>query len=379
MPARYLSAVTDLRRVGRKLALSLASALGFFALLELGLRAFGFSYPPYDPPIVLWDSENDRELASASGLHRADPRQLWETRPDALVKDGDPERINAAGFRGPERARERTSGVLRVATLGDSSTFGLGVAYGDTYSARLEALLVERGRPAEVLDFGVIGYTVRQGIERFAARAAPYRPDVVVAAFGAVNEHFASKMGRDEEKIARAAARDTQSARCWRWAREEIRALALLARAADEMRGGRAAIRQRWFERWQGQLQLEATMGQVDWPGERRVSPAEMEEFLGRLRTAVEAAGAELVVVLMPRDLAYERANPVLEQYTAAVRHFALGAGVELVDAYSAFRAGAPTLFLPGDVVHPSPEGHALIARGLADRIEALAPAGASR
>jgi lysophospholipase L1-like esterase len=144
------------------------------------------------------------------------------------------------------------------------------------------------------------------------------------------------------------------------------------------MRGGRAAIRQRWFERWQGQMQLEATMGQVDWPGERRVSPAEMEEFLGRLRTAVEASGAELVVVLMPRDLEYERANPVLEQYTAAVRNFADSAGVELVDAHAAFRAGAPTLFLAGDVVHPSPEGHALIARGLADRIEALAPAGAS-
>src|SRR5262249_11976745 len=126
--------------------------------------------------------------------------------PDDLK--GEPEYVNAEGFRGPSIPLAREPGTLRVATLGDSTTYGVGVTFADTFSARLQELLRARGTRADVLDGGVDGFTLAQGLERYRERVRPYRPDVVVATFGSVNEHFAAQDGlSDGEKIRRSIER----------------------------------------------------------------------------------------------------------------------------------------------------------------------------
>lgn len=50
---------------------------------------------------------------------------------------------NEFGFRGPNRALDKPDGVFRILVLGDSYTYGLGVANDETYCRVLENLLNE--------------------------------------------------------------------------------------------------------------------------------------------------------------------------------------------------------------------------------------------
>src|SRR5687768_5026314 len=120
-------------RIQKGLTLSLLSLVGVLAvlgILEVVLRARGFDFPPAEEPIAIWNPDEDRDLRLGLGLHRSVPRQLWEPRPDALIPPAwtrEPERVNESAYRGPERAEPKPAGTLRIATLGDSSTFGYAV------------------------------------------------------------------------------------------------------------------------------------------------------------------------------------------------------------------------------------------------------------
>src|SRR5262245_33987379 len=158
-------------RLRSRIAVSVASAVFVFGALELVLRIAGFVYPPHDDPLAIvntaWNPELARDIASPDGAHRPSARQLWEPRPGAELPRLDGERINDAGYRGPLVPEERTPGVLRVATLGDSSCFGTFLPYADGYSAQLARMLGDAGVPSEVLCFGVIGHSARAGLERY--------------------------------------------------------------------------------------------------------------------------------------------------------------------------------------------------------------------
>lgn len=360
--------------LARRLALSAASLVLGVALVEVGLRAAGFRHAPFEPPLIRWDAPNDRELASAAGLHEAQARELWAPRPGARVSAQSEETINAEGYRGPLRARSKPAGTRRVAVLGDSSTFGMNVAYEETYCARLEALLAP---DVEVLDFGVIGTTARQGLERYERLAREFEPEVVVAAYGAINEHFAAKLGGDEEKIARSRALADETPSFAQRLRAHSRFAHLAAFVAGGFGSEQKRLHRAWQQRWKQNFELEERAGFDDFPGERRVSPQEFEELLGRWRSSVAADGARLVLISMPRRASMELERPVLARYTERVLAFASASGTPLYDARADFADPARSaherdqLFLPNDPVHPSPSGHECIARALAPLVRA--------
>jgi hypothetical protein len=99
----------------RKLALALVSVGLALGLLELGLRAGSFAYPPVREPIILWDPAADAQLSDSGGLHQASARQLWEPRPLAAVPWGaaQGEHIAEDSRRGPARELQRAAGALR--------------------------------------------------------------------------------------------------------------------------------------------------------------------------------------------------------------------------------------------------------------------------
>lgn len=73
---------------------------------------------------------------------------------------------------------------LRILTLGDSCTFGVGVNDEETWPAQLQKLFDETGIPVEVINAGVPGYTAFQGklfLEKFGLKM---QPDLVIASFG---------------------------------------------------------------------------------------------------------------------------------------------------------------------------------------------------
>lgn len=113
-----------------------------------------------------------------------DHRLHWALRPDAdLEFMGARVRTDEHGFR---RGSARATGRL-VLSLGDSTTFGWGVADEETYSAQLEERLAARNASSEswrVVNAGVPGYSSYQ-VRLVAERLIPeLRPDVVVVCVG---------------------------------------------------------------------------------------------------------------------------------------------------------------------------------------------------
>jgi lysophospholipase L1-like esterase len=358
----------------RKRLLVLGGVALFLVLLEAGLRAFHFERPLAETPITVWTPDRDPLLATKDYLFMPDNRALWTLRPGAAIQstgdaDGaEQERINLAGYRGPLLPFEKTRGVVRILVLGDSTAFGVGVRYADTFSAALVALLADQGVTAEVIDGGVGGYTVRQGIERYREMRRNLRPDLVIAAFGTVNEYKHALGYSDDDKIAELDKRKGGLAGFFRRVHRHLRVAQLATwlrhkHAVDEVMAASDEARRR-------EPELSIEDGQTDWKGTRRVSLGEFRVFISELRRDVGAAGARLILVAMPRSKVVEDKNPVLLQYTRAVLSSAIEADVQVLDAHARFAqiaaddADEKRLLL--DPWHPTPLGHKLIAQWLA-------------
>jgi len=362
----------------KKLGFALGIPLGLLVATELGLRLAGFEHPAVEyAQLVLWNPAQDVAMRGADDLHAPDAYTLWAPRAGGAVYWSEVgERVNGEGYRGPLHDAAHPDGALRIVTLGDSSTFGLGVEYEETYSAQLEAALVARGQAAEVLDFGTVGFTIAQGVERYRQRARHFHADVVVAAFGAVNEHWPVEDSNDADKLAWLHAQSSSWHRFAKRARRELRiahAVAWLRLRAD---GGMQARHERYVRPKDAQAAIADRSGAADWEGMRRVTPTEYQEDLAVLRRAVEADGARLVLVAMPRRPIVEGERPVLLDYTRTTREFATEHELGLCDAHALFRSapeglGPDQLFRSEgehkDHWHPSARGHELIAHCLAD------------
>jgi lysophospholipase L1-like esterase len=109
------------------------------------------------------------------------PYKLFELRRNWVSPDGRI-RHNALGFRGPEFAPAKTPGRLRVVCMGESSTYGSGVADDETYPARLQGHLARllAPRDVEVINAGVLGYTSAENVLHGLFDVAPLAPDLVV-------------------------------------------------------------------------------------------------------------------------------------------------------------------------------------------------------
>src|SRR5580765_286284 len=212
-------------RVVRVIGKSVATTLIFFVLVELALRgvyAGRNAFVTYVPlPYVVGDDYGpippwlDNLL-----ILRPDPALIWRNISNArrnyvdiftpVWRDSDrlallrrfapwlpkPFRanpvwriaLNSEGFRTPPFDAATRPGVLRIACIGDSWTFGMNVEQNQTYPARLEALLNARPpigiRGVDVMNFGVLGYTSFQGLQLLKTRVLALHPDIVVVGFG---------------------------------------------------------------------------------------------------------------------------------------------------------------------------------------------------
>ncbi len=93
--------------------------------------------------------------------------------------------MNAAGYRGPLHGTEREPNTFRVAVLGDSFTFGWGVAEQEAWPALLQARLAAElpGLSVEVLNFGVPGYNTWLQLLHWQRVVSRYRPDAVLLGY----------------------------------------------------------------------------------------------------------------------------------------------------------------------------------------------------
>ena len=358
-----------------RLAVTLAT-LAVFPLLEMGLRLANFEYAAPSEPLAIWNPREDRAMRFGRGMFTTAPRQLWVPRPGARVAWGEGERINAGGFRGPLREPGEHPGVLRVLVLGESCTFGYGVPYAETFSSRLEEILRERGRKIEVLNGGVIGHTVRQGLERYRAMGRDYRPDFVVAAFGEVNEHFTAGGPADVVKIELPLEPTSPWIDAVRFVRANVRIAHLVASLADGLSEERRRERDLEFERLSHEQSLREHMGEIEWKGQRRVPLEDFDAAMVALANDVRGDSGKFLALSLPRRRDAEENAPVLPLYTRRLEALAARENLALADGYRAFRdaeaKGVPESELFRDTWHLTARGHELIASTLAARIESM-------
>lgn len=147
-----------------RLALAVVVVLGVVAgALELGLRAAG------------------ARPRAAAGLSPVVPDAWTGFRPRPGVSGDEAAVTNDLGMRAPRSyALARPPDALRVAVLGSSVVFGMGTPLADTIPALVERDLQAAGHRAEVLNFGVNGYTIVNVSALLQAYVHQFRPDAAV-------------------------------------------------------------------------------------------------------------------------------------------------------------------------------------------------------
>jgi lysophospholipase L1-like esterase len=130
------------------------------------------------------------------------PNEIKTLR-DTKTLETFPVRINAQGFRGDDFAVRKDPGVVRVLTLGASSTFGYGSRDHETYPHVLEEILNQRSGgqpPFEVINFAIPHATMDNIVAMFLAEGVELEPDVVTLYSGvndsAISEEARGPLGR---------------------------------------------------------------------------------------------------------------------------------------------------------------------------------------
>ena len=345
--------------------LGLAAAIG---AAEWGLRRGGYEYTRLAQRLLQVKGDIDQTIAPQADLYRFDAHELWSPRPGALLPWTNGERINADGYRGPQLDVERKKGVLRIAHLGGAATFGVGVRYEDTYPALSTRLISERAMPAECLDAGVEGFTVRQCLERYRDLVRPYRPHVVVLSVGfAVCYRQATEGWTDDQRI-RAAHEMERSPDQLSEDLPKLRVLQFGRWVADALDGRYWSERDFEFQ----QMRLAPASGDLDWPGARRVPIDDYYHSLSLLLQETRQDGAHLVLISIPPGPSVP-IPPVNDVYQQVVNNFADQEKLILLDGRNAYlealRDDIPKEDLFQADQYPSECGHLQLAEALADVI----------
>ncbi|HYN83961.1 MAG TPA: SGNH/GDSL hydrolase family protein [Pyrinomonadaceae bacterium] len=161
------------RRV--KVLVVAASVAFALAVAEVALRAAGYSYP------VFYTTDPTRGYALKPGME------------GRYTKEGASHvRVNSAGLRDREHAREKPPDTLRVAVVGDSYAEALQVEQHEAFWSVAEKLLRDcpalAGREVEFINFGVSGYGTAQELITLREHVWPYAPDIVLLAFTTNND-----------------------------------------------------------------------------------------------------------------------------------------------------------------------------------------------
>ena len=155
-------------------ALLVAVCLAFTAAFtEVAVRLVADDGMQFD--LEMWKYARDVKVVSADPLigHEHGPGRK------AVLMGAEVE-TNSKGQRDREIPYERTSGVLRVAMVGDSLTEGWGVPFESTFSKRIERLYEKAGAKAEVVNLGVGNWNTVQEVQHFLTKGYKYSPDIVV-------------------------------------------------------------------------------------------------------------------------------------------------------------------------------------------------------
>lgn len=310
-----------------KLLLALASTLIGILLCELALRLSGDAI--YEPPLYPGEVEPVRD-------ETFDPLLGWKLPPDAGLAETSDEysvtyRSNRQGFRSRRDFALGAPG-RRIAMLGDSYTFGSGVADDETFAARLESMLDD----TRVDNFGIGAWGVDQMWLALRHVALPLGPDLVIVSF----------IRNDLDRSLSSYRKD----HVWRWKPAFRLADGELVPMTVENRPG--AVRRfihrhsrlyRLWRRTEHSLSRRYPVG-YRWRLNRALFAA--------IRDDCRRAGVPLLVVHIPINR--RKPAPMFAREFAAM-------GIDYLDLAGELPAAADALYYPRDR-HLNPAGHRFVA-----------------
>jgi len=305
----------------RTLLAVLLSLVLFFVLAEVTLRLYLASHTFYDVEMSRYAEELKIESPDPTigHVHRPGGR--------AHLMDVDVQ-INADGLRDVEHSHQR-DGRRRVVFLGDSLTFGWGVAQDATFATVLERELSAR-TPTEILNFGAGNYNTSQEVGLFLEKGLAYHPDEVVV-FYFIND-----------------AEPTPHKSRWWWLGRSRAATFYWSRA-----------KALWAQiSPSGTFQdFYAALYRDDQPGW-----VETRRAFQRLAAACKENGIALKVVLLP-ELHRLDEYPFAREH-ALVTDFLRSNGIAVLDLAPRFKneQDPQSLWVARDDAHPNARAHQLIA-----------------
>lgn len=364
---------TRRRLRGRQWLFALVPALGLLLVAEGAARLAVIARPslrslPLGP--------------ETAGLFRPDRDLFWSLRPDLdLPFLGERVVTNDLGLRSPP-VRARQPGELRILSLGESTTFGSGVAGDETYTARLPLELAARGfpRPVTAINAGVPAYSSFQSLRYLEGRGLALEPDLVVV-YHEVNDYLPSSVRDSSQNEVGVLQTDWQrwdsqhrGLAAWLGSSELVRFLRLRVARARIARFDPGGFANPVADIGLPRIGIPPRLVRVDGEKPRRagidekglvprVAPAERRRIFERFAALTRERGVGLLVV-----------HP---SYRDSIAHECLltgllrERGIDWVDAHLALHPeGVERGGLFRDSWHPVARGHARLARTLADAID---------
>jgi lysophospholipase L1-like esterase len=357
-PARPPRPASRRRGAVKKLALLLAAAC---VLGEAGLRA--------------WDHFHGRTGSLYDYVVPVGTR--FKMRPGVTVIV--PERygdirysFNRQGYRDVDHDPARHG--RRLLWLGDSVTFGLGVAQDRTYAARIARQLASRQPAWETVDEAIFAYDTRHELETLGEDGLEYRPEVIVLQFYMNDFSISSPHPRfgDVHWSDRLAALKNRL----------VYKSALYLRAQQLLLGASYLlfhdVRRRHFPRTLNAAQPKFQSAYLA----AHPDDATLPTFtaLAAIGDLARRHGARLLVFITPDEV--QLFTPRYDVINARVAGFCRRQGIPTFDPLPVLRARADRGRLFYDGIHYSDHGHAVVARLLLAALDsggflAAGPAGA--
>ncbi|MCB9764705.1 MAG: hypothetical protein H6739_33325 [Alphaproteobacteria bacterium] len=286
-------------------------------------------------------TEDGQQFAHRQVFWTTDPNLADEPMLHKEVGGSFPVSTDANGLRAPLHGEQKPDGTFRVMTLGCSTTFGWGVADDETYPARLEGMLRERGFPqVEVINGGQPGYTTFQGLWLWRRLLHRYQPDLVLVGY-IVQDARKAAFSDLSQAVLTGDPGFVQSHLLYKsrlYVGMQVLLGTVTVRAKEREEGGEAGV--------------------------YRVSP---EEYVGNLRAftdEIQGVGATPVMFGFPLEV-----EGYTEFHRKVLKFTASDLGVPHFDPSEAVTRAAreQTLYFPKDRGHPNAAGHLLIAELVRD------------
>jgi lysophospholipase L1-like esterase len=234
---------------------------------------------------------------------------------------------------------------VRILCVGDSHTYGVGVAPEQSYPSQLEGMLRARGVRARVVNAGVPGLNSTQLRERIAAKLAEHRPHVVLVWVGANNQW---------QPLPEEAAQPTTRF----WSRLRVARLAKLLFTRHE--GVTGDFRRELDQALAAYGETPVELGR---PGSRSLRSAEVtadvtRQDLGPIVEQVRQANAVPVLLTYPVPL-----GPILTAIDRAIIDAGQATRTRVIDLHQTARRHmprVPKLLLPD--MHPNAQFYRVIS-----------------